>query len=83
MLLAIFDPRLWEPGFESFRQRRITDVCIGHPTVYMNLTYLLWQEIVHENVRLIMGLAISNPSGMSNRFLASHTLQACRCNVLV
>lgn len=59
MLLAIFDPRLWEPGFESFRQRRITD------------------EIVHENVRLIMGLAISNPSGMSNRFLASHTLQAC------
>ncbi|KAF3023642.1 hypothetical protein E8E14_013101 [Neopestalotiopsis sp. 37M] len=38
---------------------------------------LLPKEIVHENIRLIMGLAISNPSGMTNKFIASHALQAC------
>ncbi|KAH6655811.1 hypothetical protein BKA67DRAFT_250094 [Truncatella angustata] len=59
MLLAIFDPWLWEPGFDSFHKRR-----------YAN-------DFVLENLRLIVGLSISNPSVVPGRFLASHTLQAC------
>ncbi|KAH8199396.1 hypothetical protein TruAng_006440 [Truncatella angustata] len=58
MLLAIFDPWLWEPGFDSFHKRR-----------YAN-------DFVLENLRLIVGLSISNPSVVPGRFLASHTLQA-------
>ncbi|KAF2452414.1 hypothetical protein BDY21DRAFT_173906 [Lineolata rhizophorae] len=59
VLLAIFNPHLCKPGFETFsRRREADDAALG-------------------NLRMLIGLAISNPSVVNATLLASHALQAC------
>jgi hypothetical protein len=59
MLLAIFNPHLSKPGFDTLRKRMEADAAI------------------YGNLRLILGLAISNSSVISASFHASHILETC------
>ncbi|KAF2233599.1 hypothetical protein EV356DRAFT_547438, partial [Viridothelium virens] len=59
ILLAIFDPHLSAPSFETFNQRSEAN------------------NIVVKNLRIVIGLAITDPVGMAAKFHASHILQKC------
>ncbi|KAM5345983.1 hypothetical protein ACJ41O_011844 [Fusarium nematophilum] len=58
MLLTIFDPRLWTPGFDAIRSRAASDA-------------------VRDDLRMLLGLTISNPNLPTAYFTAHHTLYAC------
>lgn len=59
MLLAIFNPHLSKPGFDTLRKRIEADATI------------------HDNLRLVLGLARSNSSVVGALFHASHILETC------
>ncbi|CAM1501233.1 Fc.00g103950.m01.CDS01 [Cosmosporella sp. VM-42] len=64
LLLIVFDPQVWKPGFEALKNR--TDI----------------DDAVLTNLRMIIGLAISNPTVITAVFTAHHILFTCKSKYL-
>lgn len=81
MVLQIFNPYLNKPSLETFKRRTESEVSLlAHQRFPGRITDVAnaEQKAVLDNFRVLLGLAISNPSVVNAGFTAAHALKACK-----